>query len=258
MTEPVNMLWIGGPLGYIERLSIHSFIAAGHPVHLHLYDDVPDLPSGVRVVDGNETVPREYLMTLRYKFRDSLALAGDYFRLELQKQGKGAWVDADMVCLRPLPRDEYLFGWESDISINNAVLRLPATSPIVSEAIAAFRPGAVPKWFHWNRRRQLWMKKAVGIKFGPQQQHWAAFGPHAITWLARKYGKLSRARPISAFYPISLEKRSEPFRVGTSIEQFIDTDTHAVHLWNSNMPEMRNRRPATGSAIGSLLLQYGV
>ena len=99
-------------------------------MHLHLYDDLRDVPAGVTVIDGNATVPRDFIMRLRYRHNDSLALAGNYFRLALQHQGKGMWVDTDMVCIAPFPADDHLYGWETDDSINNAVLRLPGAIPI--------------------------------------------------------------------------------------------------------------------------------
>ena len=56
---PVQMLWVRGSLSRLELLSVRSFLAQGHPVHLYTYDAPDNLPSGVSVLPAEEIVPAE-------------------------------------------------------------------------------------------------------------------------------------------------------------------------------------------------------
>ena len=134
MLDPLNSLWIGDKLGYVERLTMISALSVGHPFRLYSYspERLCGVPSGVEVRDANDVV--EYPALARYFDRGHLALGSDFFRYAMQAKGFGYWVDLDLCFLRPLDfRDDYVFGWEHETSINGAILRLPPGSAIVRE-----------------------------------------------------------------------------------------------------------------------------
>jgi hypothetical protein len=255
----INMLWIGGPIGYIERLSIVSFLTAGHPVHLHAYDEVGEVPAGVTLVDAALTAPRQQILKLRYRKSGSFALAANYFRLLLQLQRKGIWADIDMVALAPFDfPDETLFGFEAPRRVNNAVLRLPPDSPALLELLAEFRPNAVPWWIPDQRKRQLALRRFFRIPFGPQDHRWGVYGPTGLTALATKHGLIDRAQPIDVFYPVHYRKVRALFEPGSTIETFTSERTVAVHLWNNKLGELRRAPPSGDTAAGRLLRRFGV
>ena len=43
----VHMFWHGPPLSRIERLCMSSFVAHGHTVQLHVYEEPKRVPAGV-------------------------------------------------------------------------------------------------------------------------------------------------------------------------------------------------------------------
>jgi len=253
------MLWLGGQIGCLERLSIASFLTAGHPLKLHVYDDQSGVPAGTEVVDAAETVPRALALSLRHKKTGSFSLAADYFRLQLQRQSKGLWVDTDMVCLRPFDMSEdTVFGWQLPNSINNAVLKLPPDSMVLTEMIAAFQPGTSPEWSDRHRRRQMWMKRLLRIKWDATDLPWGTLGPVALTHLARKYGVDRYAAPIPVFYPVPLSHAPDLLSTADTASRFISEETKGVHLWHSALDPVERAQPNRNSFIGQLVLRFGV
>ena len=100
---PIQMLWVKGKLSVLERLAITSFQKNGHPVHLYTYDDVPNAPEGVTLMDGAEILSRNELFQLSGPFGyGSWAAFSNRFRYQLIYKRGGVWCDTDIVCLRPL------------------------------------------------------------------------------------------------------------------------------------------------------------
>ena len=134
MFPMLNSLWIGDQLGYIEKLTLASALSVGHSFALYSYspEKLRGVPSGVEVRDANQVAPYQELA--HYFDGGSAALGTDFFRYAMQAKGFGYWVDLDLCFLRPLDfRDDYVFGWEHETSINGAILRLPPGSAIVRE-----------------------------------------------------------------------------------------------------------------------------
>ena len=57
------MLWIGSRLSALERLSIASFLANGHPVHLYAYGPIEGIPAGTTLRDAREILPESEVFT---------------------------------------------------------------------------------------------------------------------------------------------------------------------------------------------------
>src|SRR5262245_37671742 len=101
--EPIQALWIGDSLSPLERLSMMSFVACGHPYHLYTYSIIPDIPIGVATMNANEIIPEERIFRHQSgKHAGSLAAFSDWFRFELLYRFGGWWADTDVVCLKPL------------------------------------------------------------------------------------------------------------------------------------------------------------
>src|SRR3982751_587646 len=112
--EPIQMLWIGPRLSAMERLSIASFLAHGHPVRLYTYGDVDAIPAGVDHRDGREVLPAASVFTYADGFgKGSYAGFANMFRYKLLLDHGGIWCDTDVVCLKPFDfAAQYVIGRE--------------------------------------------------------------------------------------------------------------------------------------------------
>src|ERR1700676_5221189 len=122
--RPVQMFWHGAPLSRIERLCMASFVAHGHALHLYVYEEPPQPPAGIALMDAEKILPRAQLFTHRRS--GSLASFSDWFRYRLLKERGGIWADTDVVCLAPLAYAQAeIFGWQDAPPLNNAGPGLP-------------------------------------------------------------------------------------------------------------------------------------
>jgi hypothetical protein len=150
----------------------------GHRLTLYCYREPIGIPDGVELQDASHVLPAASVVRHR---RGSVAPFSDWFRYELLKRDLGTWIDTDMYLLRPLDEHaEHLFGEERPGVINNAVLRVPADSPVLDELLAPFA-GAMPAWLAPRHRliSQLrkWLAGSVDIGAMP----WGTTGPAALT-----------------------------------------------------------------------------
>lgn len=255
----VNLLWIGSELGWIEHLSATSFLAAGHPVRLHAYDEVKNVPQGVEIADAGALMTRDTALAMRHRQTGSFALSSDYFRFLLQKQGLGLWADLDVVCLAPVAlQDPVQFGWESDTYINGAVLYIRADHPLLKDALGAFERSHIPAWVPFRKALPFRARRALGGDFGPGDLPRGTYGPKALTALARKHGLLSCAQPADVFYPLHPRQAREIFSPGTEMEQFTSARSLTIHLWNEKLGELKRAAPPSTSAIAKLLRRFGL
>lgn len=105
----INMFWHGPTLSRVERLSMVSFLANGHNVRLHVYDEPSGVPAGVELVDAGAVLPESSVF--RYP-NGSVAGFANWFRYRLLHEQGGIWSDTDVVCLKPFdfPQPE-VFAW---------------------------------------------------------------------------------------------------------------------------------------------------
>jgi hypothetical protein len=219
----VHALWIGERLSTLERCSLASFVAHGHPVHLHTYGEVAGVPRGVVVEDAARLVARDQIF--KYVDHDSYAGFANRFRYQLLHERGGIWVDADVVCLRPFELgDGHVFASEPVPArpwrrlITNCVIQAPAGSPIMKEALDAC------------------------LARDPRTLRWGETGPRLLDRVVRARGALRDVRPPSTFCPVphyrwrDLLRTSLKARVRLALR--MRRATYAVHLWN----EMWRRR----------------
>ena len=115
LRPPVQSLWIGAALSTMERLSIRSFLAQGHPFHLYVYAEVENVPAETTLLDARSILPEsEIFVYAKGIGKGSYAAFSDLFRYKLLLERGGWWVDLDMVALRPFEFDrQHVFGYES-------------------------------------------------------------------------------------------------------------------------------------------------
>jgi hypothetical protein len=206
--QPVfKTLWIG-ELGRLEQLCCASFLKHGHPLEIYAYEELPGLPSGVRLMDAAAIMKFELRDRFAYDGQASLAAFSDAFRYELLARTGGIWIDLDVVCLTASPTIDapYLFPCtttgvivdadDEEFGVDSWFIRAPADSPFLGYCAEACR-------------------KAAGTS-----QRWGALGPTLVTRAVREFQLESAARD-DIFFPVNWNR----------IELFIDGSAQASRLW---------------------------
>src|SRR6266568_1635197 len=135
----VRMFWTGPPLSPYELLSLQSFVAAGARVFVYSTTKTLRVPDGVELLDVRELWPGP---VHRFYFPDgdpSPALHSNLVRYAALQRFGGWYADLDMICLRGLPTSKTYLAWESDNSVNGAIMKFPAHSPVMAGAIEESR-----------------------------------------------------------------------------------------------------------------------
>lgn len=246
----VHAFWIGGPLGQMHVACLKSIVRLGHRTVLHVYDDPGDAPPGVELADATKILPRERVIVHR---NGSYSLFADIFRYKLLASGAEIYVDCDMYCVRPLPRRSYMFGWESQTRINNAVLSLPIGSPILCDlAEAVDHPERLPEWFSWTKRLRFGARRAFGRMKGFENLPHASLGPPLLTYLVRKHGLLAEASPLDVFYT-NIEGQGTLLDPQQSLADLVRPNTLAIHLWHGSLRKLSFADVPPTSPLGEIL-----
>lgn len=256
MPQQIVSLWIGGGLGTIERLSLRSFVAHGHPVALYSYSEVTGVPPGVERRDAGDVLAEAMAMRLRYA-NGSFALFSNMFRMELQRRGLGLWVDADVVAMRALDIDgPFVVGRESDRFLNGAILKLAPDSPVLRDWLAMAGSGRVPPWLPFHRAPKAWVKQAFGGSIHPSELPFGTFGPKSITALAARHGLTDKAQPEPVFYPLHPRQAERLYDPTLSLSDIVTAETRTIHLWNEKLGALKKTVPPEGSILAELLSRY--
>jgi hypothetical protein len=245
-------LWIGDSLGPVERACLGSVLRQGHRLALYCYREPIGIPDGVEICDASRILPESAVLRHR---GGSVAPFSDWFRYELLKRGLGTWIDTDMYLLRPLDeRAEHLFGEQRPGVLNNAVLRLPPSSPALDELLAPFR-GATPHWLGPRHRMSANLRKWLSGDSDVGAMPWGTTGPAALTAAAKKFGLSSLALPPAVFYPVPWEDAGWIFNPARSLEAIVTDDTVGIHLWNECIRSLKEQPPRKGSFLERLWIE---
>ena len=257
----LHSLWIGDTAGWIEKLCLKTWLAMGHKAVVWTYGPVEGMPEGIELRDAREIVPED--MITRHKRSGSTALFSDYFRYRMLQNFPVTWADTDVFLIKPVPLEApYLFGYETDQGLNNAVLRMPANSPLLTELIDLYlSPAPIPFWFNWKRRAYYHLRALVGFPRKRETMAWGTFGPHALTAIARKHGLIEHASPRDVFYPLHCHGMRAVFQPPEVIEAQITANTVSLHMCGSMMSREYSRNyiaPPEGSWLAREFARYDV
>ena len=264
MTDrPVICSFWHGPFGWLEQLSVRSFLRNGHPVHVYGYEPIDGLPEGAEFRDLGELLPREKMFY--YKGKGTVGVFSDLVRMTLLRHQRGIWADCDVYSVRPIPQPrDYLMAYERPGSVNNAVLRMPADAPILDDLLGVFatkgRPLLEPH-LPLGRRLEVAARRLLGDAVPPEHMQFGATGPFALTHFVKARGLVAKVQPEPVFYPIPYESIPALMRPGSSVDAAIAPNTLGVHLWRSQLTD-RGRAglppPAPGSALAELCRREGL
>ena len=193
----------------MERLSLASFLAHGHAVHLYTYGKVNGAPPGVVVRDAAEILPASAIF--RYRQHDTCAGFANFFRYKLLLERGGWWADLDVICLAPFDVvEDHVFAGEErtedGLMATNAVIKAPAGSPVMARA--------------WE----------VCQSKDPATLGWGETGPRLLTGLLRELALESTIQPPEVFCPIHYDRWDDALDPG--FPAGFPATTRAVHLWN--------------------------
>lgn len=262
MLPTIQSLWIGRPFKRIELLCMKSFIDHGHPFHLYLYEPMDNVPEGVTVKDANEILPKETIYYSRSKGK--ISNFANYFRWRMLELKGGYYADMDIVCLKPFDLDdELVFCWESEETVNNAVLKtprghiLPTIMRKACEDVNCFQPIDTPKSVFKKMIRKAVLGKE---KSRPYVRHTEPGGPYYFTKFLRYYELIDRAKPIDYFYPVLPHKGHELFDPTIDIMDQLE-GSYGVHFWNNSLGDaLKDSGPGKDkmSAFDILCERHGV
>lgn len=243
-------LWIGDALGAVERACLKSVLRQGHSLALYCYRRPAGVPDGIEVRDANAIVSEANLF---FHQNQSVACFSDWFRYELQKKGLGTWLDTDFYLLRPLDPDRsYLFGEEEPGLINNAVLRIPPDSPLLSMLLEIFETGSIPTWLPWRFYLPGRVRELINGRCDLSRLPFGTTGPFALTAAARRLGIMSEALPSEVFNPVRWQDAAWICDPAISLESVTTERTVGVHLWNECIKNFKAAPAADGSFLSRL------
>jgi len=204
----VQAMWIGDRLGYMEQLSIASFLHHGHEVHLYLYGPCQGVPAGTTVKDGRDILPEGQIFHYPSGYgKGSPSAFSNLFRWALLFDRGGWWVDLDVVALRP-------FRFEGDYVLG------PTNG-------SRGRPRLAAGVIHVPPRSRLMERCLEAARAADQETVlWGEIGPSLLARMARELGMEGVMQPPSVFYPIDAKDFWHFIRPGYSAG-----DAVAVHLW---------------------------
>ena len=255
----LNSLWVGRELKYLERLCLLSARAVGHEFVLWSYDphELRGVPPGFEVRDAAEVMPRERL--LRYRDNGSVALGANLWRIQLLAKGLGYWVDMDFIFVKPLDFTEpYVFGWENDATVNNALLMAPADSAFVRDLIAIPRPNVRPPWFGPKRSLAYYWRRLRERHIGLEDMPWGTYGPGLVTHCIKANRLEGYAQPRDVFYPVRYDDAKAIYGPADRVEAMLTPQTRAIHMWHSQLQRLVDAPPPPGSYVDVMCKRLGV
>lgn len=266
---PIVTFW-HGPMSWLERLSLVSYRDHGHPVAVYAYDKPEALPDGIEWRDAEAVLPRSELVF--YKGKGTPAVFSDRFRVRLMRMGAGIWSDCDVYCLAPLEglsetilsyeRAPSLF--EPKGSINGAVMRLPANSPLLDDLDAVFsgrRDRLLEPHLPFFRRVEVAVRRLLGEQVAPEDMQYGATCPFALTYFVPKRGLLDQVLPPEIFYPVPYRDIAKLLEPGQRLDDLVSARSHGLHIWRSQLTN-RGRAdistPPDGSILFDLCKAHGI
>lgn len=238
MLPDIHMFWHGPALSRLERLCMTSFVAHGHTVLLHVYEELANVPKGVTLADASQVLPRERLF--KHAQSGSFAMFADGFRYRLLLEHGGLWVDTDVVCLRPFAFEQSeIYAWQDEQVINNAVLGLPKGHRLAQWMNdCCEQPDRVLPYDSMRvRRRKLLRRWLPGDS--SRIMSWGESGPAGLTAAAQHLHCTGAALPFWYFYPIHYLNWHTVFDSSLRDNTDLIGASYGLHLWN----EMARRSP---------------
>ncbi|NVO57978.1 hypothetical protein HW561_19450 [Rhodobacteraceae bacterium B1Z28] len=256
------MLWVDGPLSFLEQLCIKSYLDVGQAVRLYTYGNVTNIPDGVEQRDAREVLPDTEFVT--HDRTGSPAPHSDKFRYRMLAQETGLiWADTDAYCIKPFttPNGHYYGYLQSEVAIG--VLGLPSDCETLGLLIEYTEdPFLIPPWLPARHKALLLEAQEAGNRQNVPETIWGVWGPQAFAWALHQTGEIKYALPEHIFYPISYTRRRAMARPNANVQPYIKDDTVSIHFYGRRMRAFIGNRfngiPDPDSLIGRLVSKHGI
>ncbi len=260
----IGMLWVEGPLSYVEVLCAQSFLDAGHHVKLYHYGHVQNVPEGVELVHGDTVLGSDRF--IKHGRTGSFALFSDVFRYHLlQQNDRMIWADLDAYCVKTFKSETgHFYAWESDYQIAGGVLGLPSDSEALGQLLEMTEDEyGIPEWYPDEEKKRLENLREAGTPVHVGDLRWGVWGPHAVTHYLQKTGESKYAFPENWLYPISFKNRRFLMRSkwARKVRRAVTEDTYSVHFYGRRVRQFLatiGGVPEPGSYMEQLLTKHNI
>jgi hypothetical protein len=236
----VASFWHGPRLSALDAACLYSFVLSGFDVTLYSYDEVENVPNGIRLADAEDVVKREFIGRFKVMGRASIPHFADYFRCCLFRKTGTAWIDSDILCLRPfsIETEKTFLAKQANDLIGNAILRIHPADAMLSKLINSIE------------------------KIADNRDHrYGASGPYLITEMYGSAG-LADAFDPKYFFPIPSDKWWIAFLPSERLAcEEACAEANVLHLWNNCVDESgiwKDILPPKGSFLNEQLTRRGM
>lgn len=247
-------LWYSGPMRNLDRVCVASWVRLGFEVEIFSFGPVEGLPKGAILSDANQILDGAWVEKINpviYAHRKNgqrMMNYSDLFRVALMKQGRGLWLDTDLLLFRRFDVDPQkpFFAWEDWHRIGSPVFYLPPDSPMIPDYERVYdSPDLMPHWLGFRRRvlkPLIW--RLQGKAFGVADLGVTIYGNDAFTRLARKHHLMKYALPRQRFYAWNAHETERFYDPAHGGDLWDNPDVWGIHVHQKPAP---NRRPQPGS-----------
>jgi hypothetical protein len=171
----------------------------------------------------------------------------------------GYWVDMDFYFLKPLDFAEpYVFGWEYENWINNALLRVPAQSQMALDLRDLPQTNWRPPWYGPKRTALYYWQRLTRGDIRVEDLPWGTFSSGMVTYCAKKHRVAEVAQKPAVFYPVRWKDARSVFESAEVVEKMITAETRAVHMWHSRLIGLVEKPPQKGSYLDIACKKYDI
>jgi hypothetical protein len=212
----VNSFW-QGRLSTLQKLSLNSYLAHGHQLHLYSYYKIPDLPPGVVLKDAGEILPPERIFVYRKgPGKGSIAGFSDLFRYVLLFKKGGWWTDLDVVCLK-------FYNFSRDIVLCSQKHRTRhfKVFPVVDNKYVTTNVMKCPVKWDLIRYCLQAIEKTDLTKI-----QWGKIGPDLLNHAVRKYQATHYVEAYKVFNPVPWYDIRQFF-----LPSLPGENTYSIHLY---------------------------
>lgn len=263
----IASFWMGDRLSFIEQLCLKSFVDIGHETILYSYEEITNIPLGVKSLDARMILPEKEYLDFKGKEKPAPAVFSDKFRVYLMLKTDAIWIDCDIYACKAFEPLEYILPLEFSFQLSNAVLRLPKNS-LALKQYAEFLNTPFPKFpDNWTNQAHV-MEEVNKVRDAAQPTHildlkYYHWGPFALTYFTKQTGEFKKALPSNLFFPIPGFKTQQILRPYEKMPHKIPSNGWAIHFYSSLLKRKLQARVPDGnlpkrSFLNSLCEKHGI
>ena len=239
----IQSMWVGNEISKIERLSMQSFLSNGMDYTLYVYNDVNNVPDGVKIDDANKILHESEVTTYKKgPGKGSYAGFADYFRWALMHKVGGAWIDTDVICIK-------------NFSVSK--------NKVAGEMVTEGNFWASTQFLHFDTKNKLMEDLFLHCKsMDCGDIEWGDIGPKLINDKIKEANLESYILPannINANPWWKWKDILDPEKKASLMELSEKQDVFCMHLWNEMWRRDgidKNSEPPSGSFLEHLFERY--